>query len=176
MGAVCRAGVGCVVSSTKVVDADGAFVTSAPPVPSPDVMIRPGRYMTALPPFTELWSPTTETWTTLANMQVPRLSPSTALLLPDGRVMVAGGGRNDGVGAPDSPRDKFSGEIYSPPYLFKGPRPTITSAPATTSYAANMFVATPDTTAIAAVSFIGTGSVTHACNGVPSVAKIVRIQ
>ncbi len=100
--------------------------------------------------------------------------------------------------------------------MFKGPRPTITSAPATTSYGANMFVATPDATAIASVSFIRTGSVTHAfnqdqrflpltfqqtaggltvqapananlappghyllfivdANGVPSVAKIVRI-
>jgi hypothetical protein len=165
----------------------------------------------------ELWSPTTETWTTLAAMQVPRLYHSTALLLPDGRVVVAGGGRNDGVGAPDSPRDKFSAEIYSPPYLFKGTRPTITSAPATTSYATNVFVATPDATAIASVSLIRTGSVTHAfnqdqrflpltfqqttggltvqspananlappghyllfivnTNGVPSVAKIVRIQ
>jgi hypothetical protein len=112
----------------------------------------------------ELWSPTTETWTTLAAMQVPRLYHSTALLLPDGRVMVAGGGRNDGVGAPDSPRDKFSAEIYSPPYLFKGTRPTITSAPATTSYGTNMFVATPDATTIASVSFIRTGSVTHAFN------------
>jgi hypothetical protein len=112
----------------------------------------------------ELWSPVTETWTTMSAMQVPRLYHSTALLLPDGRVMVAGGGRNDGVGAPNSPRDKFSGEIYSPPYLFRGPRPTITSAPATATYAASMFVATPDATAIASVSLIRTSSVTHAFN------------
>jgi hypothetical protein len=165
----------------------------------------------------ELWSPVTETWTTMAAMQVPRLYHSTALLLPDGRVMVAGGGRNAGVGAPDSSRDKFSGEIFSPPYLFKGPRPTITSAPATTSYGSNLFVETPDAAAIASVSFIRTGSVTHAFNqdqrflpltfqpttggltvqtpangnlappghyllfivnttGVPSIAKIVRLQ
>src|SRR5260221_143019 len=36
----------------------------------------------------ELWSPVTETWTTMANMQKPRLNHSTALLLPESRVMV----------------------------------------------------------------------------------------
>jgi hypothetical protein len=41
----------------------------------------------------ELWSPTTETYATLARMTVPRLYHSTALLLPDARVLVAGGGR-----------------------------------------------------------------------------------
>src|SRR5712692_1397364 len=66
----------------------------------------------------ELWSPTTETWTTMADMQVPRVYHSTALLLPDGRILVAGGGR---FGGPD----QISAEIYSPPYLFKGARPTI---------------------------------------------------
>lgn len=104
----------------------------------------------------ELWSPTTETWTTMASMQIPRLYHSTALLLPDGRVLVAGGGRF-GV-------DQFSAEIYSPPYLFKGPRPTITSAPTTIQHGNNFTVATPDTSRIASVSLIRLGSVTHAFN------------
>ena len=38
----------------------------------------------------ELWSPATETWRTLATMQEPRHYHSTSLLLPDGRVLVAG--------------------------------------------------------------------------------------
>src|SRR5262249_19697578 len=33
----------------------------------------------------ELWSPTSETWTTMAPMQVARVYHSTAILLPDGR-------------------------------------------------------------------------------------------
>ena len=41
----------------------------------------------------ELWSPTTQTWTTLASMSAPRLYHSEALLLPDGRVLISGGGR-----------------------------------------------------------------------------------
>jgi len=157
----------------------------------------------------ELWSPTTETWTTMAAMQVPRLYHSTALLLPDGRVLSAGGGRF-GI-------DQPSAEIYSPPYLFKGPRPTITSAPTQVAYGASFTVQTPDAATVSAVSLIRSGSVTHAINmdqrflsltfqagsgaltvhapangnqappgsymlflldgnGVPSVAKILRIQ
>jgi hypothetical protein len=41
----------------------------------------------------ELWSPDTEMWTTLASMNAPRLYHSIALLLPDARVLVCGGGR-----------------------------------------------------------------------------------
>ena len=74
----------------------------------------------------ELWSPTTETWTTLASMSAPRLYHSEALLLPDGRVLISGGGRFDDD---NEPTDQLSAEFFAPPYLFKGPRPVITSAP-----------------------------------------------
>jgi hypothetical protein len=109
----------------------------------------------------ELWSPVTKTWTTMARMQVPRLYHSTALLLPDARVLVAGGGRF--LGYPD-PSDQFSAEIYSPPYLFKGVRPTITSAPATIQYGTPFSLGTPDGSEIALVSLVRLGSVTHAFN------------
>ncbi len=64
----------------------------------------------------EMWSPETETWTTMAANQVPRLYHSTALLLPDGRVLLAGGGRFGG-GAID---DQLSAEFYSPPVPLQG--------------------------------------------------------
>jgi hypothetical protein len=92
-------------------------------------------------------------------MQTPRMYHSTALLLPDGRVAVAGGGRNY-VNNFDYP----SAEIYSPAYLFKGARPTITSAPTTISYGSNFFVGTPDGATIASVTLIHNGSVTHEVN------------
>src|SRR5262249_31064436 len=41
----------------------------------------------------EIWSPETQTWTTVASMGAPRLYHSTALLMPDARVLVLGGGR-----------------------------------------------------------------------------------
>jgi len=108
----------------------------------------------------ELWSPVTESWTTLAPLSVPRFYHSTALLLPDARVLVAGGGRWGG-GAVD---DQLSAEIYSPPYLFKGTRPAITSAPSALAYNSPFSVVTPDAARIASVSMLPLGTVTHHFN------------
>jgi hypothetical protein len=109
----------------------------------------------------ELWSPATETWTTLASMNAPRLYHSEALLLPDGRVLISGGGRF--YDYPD-PNDQLNAEFFAPPYLFKGSRPVITSAPAQLSYGQNFTVQTPNAAQIATVSLIRYGSVTHAFN------------
>jgi hypothetical protein len=111
----------------------------------------------------ELWSPVTQKWTTMARSQTPRLYHSTALLLPDARVLVAGGGRENGRSQPD-PKDEPNAEIFSPPYLFKGPRPSITSAPSTIQYGNSFAVATPDVARIASVSLIALSAVTHAFN------------
>jgi lipopolysaccharide export system protein LptA len=108
----------------------------------------------------ELWSPVTQTWTTMASEQVPRLYHSTALLLPTGQVVVAGGGRNfyNNIAYPNA-------EIYSPAYLFKGARPTITQAPPTNlGYNQNFFIGTPDAADIVSVALIRNGSDTHAFN------------
>ena len=102
----------------------------------------------------ELWSPVSETWTTMASMQTPRLYHGNALLLPDGRVLVSGGGRL-------GPAPQFSAEIYSPPYLFKGPRPTVTSAPAAGIYGSTAFVGTPDGAQVTSVTLIALGAATH---------------
>lgn len=105
----------------------------------------------------ELWHPATGTWTELASSTTARIYHSTALLLPDGRVLSTGSG--DGGGSPNEPNY----ELYSPPYLFNGTRPSITSElPSHVAYGRTQFVATPDAAKIAKVTFIALGSVTHA--------------
>jgi galactose oxidase-like protein/fibronectin type III domain protein/Kelch motif protein len=101
----------------------------------------------------EMWDPATGTWTTMASLTKIRSYHSIALLLPDGRVLSAGGTFG---GA--------SAEIYSPPYLFHGSRPTITSAPSSVAYGQSFFVGTPDATSISKVTLIALSSVTHGFN------------
>src|SRR5207237_5074722 len=107
----------------------------------------------------EMWSPTTQSWTTMASAAGHRMYHSTATLLPDGRVLTAGSGHNyfNNLAA-------FNAEIYSPAYLFKGARPTISSAPQKLGYNSSFFVGTTDGASIASVALIRNGSVTHSFN------------
>jgi hypothetical protein len=104
---------------------------------------------------TEIWDPDTNTWTTGASSRRPRLYHSSALLLPDGKVLLAGGG------AFGNAKNEKSGELYSPPYLFKGPRPAVTAAPDRVSYNTGFTVDTPDASRIAKVNLVHMGTVTH---------------
>jgi galactose oxidase len=78
------------------------------------------------------------------------------LLLPDGRVLLTGSGEGGGG------FDQKTYEVYSPPYLFKGPRPTITAAPSGVAYGEAFQVQSPEAGSITKVTFIRLGSVTHA--------------
>ena len=55
-----------------------------------------------------------------------------------------------------------SAELYSPPYLSRGPRPGVTAAPGQVGWGTTFSVQTPDAADIARVSLIRLGSVTHA--------------
>ena len=87
----------------------------------------------------EIWNPATQTWSPAAATGVTRGYHSTALLMPDGTVLVGGSGHaNPGFAA------QLSSQVYSPAYLSKGPRPTISSAPGSISYGANFNVTMGD--------------------------------
>src|SRR5262245_8860260 len=107
----------------------------------------------------ELWAGTS--WTPMVNMAVPRLYHSTAALLPDGRVLSAGGGRPQ---ADNGGSDHWDAEIYSPAYLFKGARPTITSAPVVVNNGVAFNIVTPDAANITQVTLVKLTSTTHAFN------------
>jgi hypothetical protein len=104
----------------------------------------------------EIWNPTTGQWTRLASNTVPRGYHSTSLLLPDGRVLHAGSGGAAGA------VNQLNAELFSPPYLFRGPRPVITSAPSAVRYGNRFRVLTPQASSITRVSLIRLGAVTHA--------------
>ncbi len=106
---------------------------------------------------TEIWNPTTETWTPAAPIAAARNYHSTAILMPNGTVLSAGGGHPNGLSDPG----EFSAQTYSPPYLFDGPRPTITSAPAASTYNTSITVATPNAESISAVNLVSLGADTH---------------
>ena len=104
----------------------------------------------------EVWNPSTGQWTTLASNVVSRGYHATSILLPDGRVLHSGSGD-----AADQV-DERNAEIFSPPYLFHGPRPVITAAPPELHYGTYAKVSTPDPAAITRVTLIRLGAATHA--------------
>ena len=110
----------------------------------------------------EMWNPATRSWSTMATMQVPRMYHSTALLLPDGRVISAGGGRPAAINTLDQP----NAQIYSPPYLFKADgtladRPVISTVPTDLIYGQSFLISTSNAASITQVTLVRLGSVTH---------------
>jgi hypothetical protein len=101
----------------------------------------------------ELYHPATGTWSTMAAQTAPRIYHSTAVLLPSGQVLSAG---------MDSGTYQNTAEIYSPPYLFHGPRPTISSAPSSVGYGKRFAVSTPDASSVKRVALVKPSGATHA--------------
>ena len=106
----------------------------------------------------EAWDPATGQWTALANAGVVRVYHSTTALLPDGRVLSTGSGDGGGV------TQQFSYEVFSPPYLFKGPRPSYNLASTGMRYGQPFTVATPNAAAIRKVTLVRLASSTHAAD------------
>jgi hypothetical protein len=115
----------------------------------------------------EIYDPAADTWTTLATASVKRMYHSTALLLPDGRVVTASGNPAQGHQVnwePPDPNEELRMEIYSPPYLFKGVRPVIDTVTTEWRYGQTISISSPDAGSLHWVSLIRPGSTTHSFN------------
>ncbi len=114
----------------------------------------------------ERWDPATGHWTVLASASRIRQYHSTAVLLPDGRVMTGGGGVCAicmTVGYLEK-----NIEYFTPPYLYKkdgsgqlAARPVISTAPAGVGINANFTITSAQAANIRKVALVGLGDVTH---------------
>ncbi|MBE8970298.1 DUF1929 domain-containing protein [Nostocales cyanobacterium LEGE 12452] len=104
----------------------------------------------------EIYNPATNTWTVVAKQNVPRVYHSVAVLLPDGRVVTAGGN-------PQRRVNELRLEIYSPAYMSRS-RPVIRRAPQTVTYGQQFTIQTPQAANIKWVSLIRPTATTHSCD------------
>lgn len=115
----------------------------------------------------EIYNPSADTWTRMTPMRVPRGYHSTALLLPDARVLVAGKDGDFQTFPYKYPERRV--EIFSPPYLFSSTRPAFTNlADLEFAYRAtvtlNVKSAAVASTNIDNVALIRLGATTHGVN------------
>lgn len=177
-------------------------------LPNGQVLVSGGTQCTGGPSFNcpdgaayspELWTPTPGsstpgTWTTMAApfaragypSGIPRIYHSVAVLLPDARVLIGGGGLPAdggevvngtncvpafGINNPVECRNygHKDAEIFSPPYLFKpdgtaATQPIISSNPSLISYGQQFTVGVSNPGTITKASLVRLPSVTHGFN------------
>lgn len=128
----------------------------------------------------ERFDPETEQWEDMTTSLNARTYHNTALLMPDGRVLVGGhapintGYLNslDLSQLPLPERAQFSPndgrdptfEVYEPPYVFRD-RPVINSAPGTLSHGDRFTIQTPDAQMVETVVLIRRTTTTHLVDG-----------
>jgi len=124
----------------------------------------------------EIYDPESGTWRVVAEQTNGRTYHNTSMLLPDGRVLLGGhapiatgyafqtDAGHQAVGLSKSGHDP-SFEIYSPPYLFRGPRPKITDAPRRVRNGSTMTVTVDSPSRVSSVRLVRNTSLTHLIDG-----------
>lgn len=132
----------------------------------------------------ELFDPETETWKPMASGRNARTYHNTAILMPDGRVLVGGHAPistaylsninlEEAGFSPNDGRDP-SFEIYTPPYISED-RPVIknsTDQPLPVSLGQSLAIKTPDAADIESVMLIRRTTLTHLVDGDQRAVKL----
>lgn len=113
---------GTLSDGTPETATQGKMYVSAVILPDGTVLETGGALHNRADPVTEasIYDPNLNTFTSVAADPIARQYHSSAFLLPDGRVMAVGSNPGDGS-------FEMRMSIYTPPYLFQGARPQITS-------------------------------------------------
>ena len=139
-----------------------------------DEVVNPGSGTPVTTP--EIYDPVTKTWSPLAGAARGRTYHNTATLLPDGRVLVGGHAPiatgyasnqelpSDALGLSEPARDP-SFELFSPPNLFYGPRPVISSVPTSLMRGRELTIRTPDARGVSSVAVARNTALTHLVDG-----------
>ena len=120
---------------------------------------------------TERFDPKTETWTEMASAHRMRTYHNTAVLMPDGRVLVGGHSPINtaylsfinlkAYGFADYAGRDPSFEIYTPPYAMRDDRPVITQAPTEMGANGQTFQITVDRADVDEVMLVRRTATTH---------------
>lgn len=128
----------------------GGGETEADPAPVDDVL--------GIVRWSDLYDPPSDTWRRVADMVWFREYHGVTLLVPDGRVLTTGGTRIKFQVGPTS----ADIEAFSPPYLFRGVRPQITSlSPATPARGRDLSLEVFPATQITSIVLMGLQATTH---------------
>jgi hypothetical protein len=127
-------------------DGEHRSLCSAVLLPDGNVFVCGGIQRTNSP--CALYNPQTNSWSGMAALPSIRDYHSVALLLPSGQVAVAGW-YNAAI------------EIFNPPYLYRGTRPIISSAPSLVHHGQSFVIESPDAATIVKVVLVRPMAVTH---------------
>lgn len=127
-------------------DGEARSLCSAVLLPDGNVFVCGGIQRTNSP--CAIFNPQTNTWSAMAALPSIRDYHSVAFLLPSAQVAVAGW-NNTAI------------EIFDPPYLFGGARPTLTSSPSLVHHGQSFIIESPDASSIVKVVLVRPMAVTH---------------
>jgi hypothetical protein len=105
----------------------------------------------------EIYDPEQDVWSMAATARVPRLYHSVALLMPDGKVVTAGSN-------PQRKAEELRIEVFWPPYLFAGARPSCTLGRTAAHYGTTLPVEVPDAADVASACLLRPGATTHSAD------------